>query len=110
MKQILLLTTLALVALVGPGPAHGQTAVQAWARRFNFTGASSFSIDEAQKIAVDASGNVIVAGSSNARITDYDWLIIKYTGAGVPLWTNRYNGPANGEDRASAVAVAATCS
>jgi hypothetical protein len=31
--------------------------------------------------------------------------VIKYSAAGVPLWTNRYNGPANREDAASAVAL-----
>jgi len=31
--------------------------------------------------------------------------VFKYSSAGVPLWTNRYSGPANGSDRAYAVAV-----
>jgi hypothetical protein len=30
---------------------------------------------------------------------------IKYSSAGVPLWTNRYNGPGNSTDAAAAVAV-----
>jgi hypothetical protein len=53
---------------------------------------------------MDSSNNVIVTGySSNG--TNYDYATIKYSGAGVPLWTNRYNGPGNGDDEASAVAV-----
>ena len=35
----------------------------------------------------------------------HDYATIKYSSAGVPLWTNRYNGPANSDDYAYAVAV-----
>jgi hypothetical protein len=54
---------------------------------------------------VDSSGNVIVAGYSANGITGEDWIIIKYSSDGVPLWTNRYNGPSNDDDFANAVAV-----
>ena len=102
MKQILIMTTLALVALGGPHPAHGQTAVQAWARRYS---APAESNDQVAKTVVDSSDNVIVAGSANGGTIGSDWLIIKYSGAGVPLWTNRYDGAANSDDVASAMAV-----
>ena len=48
-------------------------------------------------IAVDANGNVVVTGSY--------YTTIKYSGAGVPLWTNRYNGFGVGVHDATAVAV-----
>src|SRR5439155_9006579 len=35
----------------------------------------------------------------------FDYATIAYSSAGVPLWTNRYNGPGNGEDYASAIAL-----
>ncbi len=38
--------------------------------------------------------------SSNA-----DYVTIAYTNAGAPMWTNRYNGPGNFFDGASAVTV-----
>ncbi len=34
-----------------------------------------------------------------------DYVTIKYSSAGVPLWTNRYNGPGNANDSAYALAV-----
>ncbi len=37
-----------------------------------------------------------------------DYATIGYSSAGVPLWTNRYNGPGNGQDWAWALAVDAS--
>jgi hypothetical protein len=56
-------------------------------------------------MAVDGSNNVIVTGYSMGSGSGYDYATVQYSSVGVPLWTNRYNGPANGDDRASAVAV-----
>ena len=61
--------------------------------------------DQASAVAVDASGNVFVTGSLFGSEGQYDYVTIAYSGAGLPLWTNRYNGPGNGNDQASAVAV-----
>src|ERR1035437_2669668 len=63
--------------------------------------------DYARAIAVGADGRVFVAGYSYsyAAGTSYDYVVAAYSAAGVPLWTNRYNGPGNGDDRATAVAV-----
>ena len=56
-------------------------------------------------MAVDGSDNVIVTGQSmDSGGTPY-YASIKYSGAGVPLWTNRYNGPGNGSDVANVVVV-----
>ncbi|HKQ37980.1 MAG TPA: PQQ-binding-like beta-propeller repeat protein, partial [Verrucomicrobiae bacterium] len=55
-------------------------------------------------IAVDASGNVIVTGTS--WNDNFDYYTAKYAAAdGALLWEQHYNGPANGYDHASAVAV-----
>jgi hypothetical protein len=86
--------------------AQGQTAAEAWVRRYNSGEVGSE--DYAYKVVTDADGNAIVAGYTDDGITGRDMLIIKYSGAGLPLWTNRYNGPANESDEASAVAVDAS--
>jgi hypothetical protein len=56
-------------------------------------------------VAVDSSDNVIVTGSSTGSGSGNDYATIKYSGDGVPLWTNRYDGPGNNSDSASAVVV-----
>ena len=55
-------------------------------------------------MAVDSSNNVIVAGIPTAYGSDY--VTIKYSSEGVPLWTNHYNGRGYGDNNhALAVAV-----
>ncbi len=47
---------------------------------------------------MDVSGNVFVTGNSTGSGGSYDYATIAYSGAGVPLWTNRYNGLGYGAD------------
>ena len=79
---------------------YSNTGTPLWTNRYNGPGNGD---DYAYSLAVDGSNNVFVTGSS-WNGTDNDYATIKYSGAGVPLWTNRYNGPGNGDDQAYAVA------
>jgi hypothetical protein len=56
-------------------------------------------------MAADTVTNVYVTGYSPGTGTGDDYVTIRYSSAGVPLWTNRYNGPANGQDQPNALAV-----
>lgn len=57
-------------------------------------------------MAVDGSGNVFVTGQSYTNSNSgSDYATIKYSGAGAPLWTNRYIGPLNYDDSTRALAV-----
>jgi len=80
--------------------AYSSAGAPLWTNRYHGPGGSN---DRAVAIAVDASGNVVVTGLSNGA--NYDYATIKYSSAGVPLWTNRYNGPANNDDSVAATAV-----
>ena len=74
--------------------ATSARSAEAWVQRYGHTAGSS---DSAKKVVTDNAGNVIVAGWSGGGNGVYDYATIKYSGAGVPLWTNRYDGPLLGD-------------
>jgi len=73
-----------------------------WEKRYNGPANGD---DFARRVAVDGSGNVVVTGYSYNQ-TNLDYYTAKYAAAdGALLWEQRYNGPANKDDYAVAVAV-----
>ena len=56
--------------------------------------------DEGNAIALDASGNVYVAG-----VADRNMLLLKLSAAGDTVWSRRYNGTGGGYDEAIALAI-----
>lgn len=87
---------------VCPSAARAQGGIPLWTNRYDGPGNG---FDYADAIAVDLNGNVFVTGYSTGSAGDRDWATIKYSNAGTPLWTNRYNGPGNGTDLAIAIAA-----
>ena len=83
---------------------YNNSGAQQWVAFYNGPGTNS--IDRATAIAVDPQGNVYVTGYSEATgfQTD-DYLTVKYNTTGAQLWTARYNGPGNGIDDVSSIAV-----
>jgi hypothetical protein len=83
---------------------YSSAGMPLWTNHYSGSGSGD---DGARALAVDDSNNVIVTGRSVASQSSYicDYATIKYSSAGVPLWTNTYNGPGNGNDEAAAVAV-----
>jgi uncharacterized delta-60 repeat protein len=75
---------------------------QAWVARYN--GPDS-GFDEAKAIAVDAAGNVYVAGTSAGSGTRSDYATIRYSSLGQEDWVQRYDGPASRDDGAVAIAL-----
>ncbi|UOQ69095.1 hypothetical protein [Hymenobacter volaticus] len=83
---------------------YSPTGQQLWVARYDGpdpVGSGDFGSD----LALDAAGNVLVTGFSTGLGTNYDYLTLKYSPSGQPLWQARYNGPANGSDVAQSVAV-----
>jgi uncharacterized delta-60 repeat protein len=77
---------------------NGQTL---W--RTNFSGPIS---DGATGISLDSIDNIYVTGVSTNTTTGNDFATVKYDTNGNQQWVIRYNGPANGNDGANAIAVA----
>jgi uncharacterized delta-60 repeat protein len=83
---------------------YNSAGQEQWVARYN--GPGNFT-DVAYAIAVDASGNVYVTGTSDAagQGANYDYATIKYNSDGQQQWIARYDGPANDGDDAYAIAV-----
>lgn len=73
-----------------------------WVARYNGPGDGE---DTATSLAVDANGNVYVTGYSTGAGTGYDYATIKYNADGIEQWVASYNGPGNGHDQASQIAI-----
>jgi hypothetical protein len=83
-----------IILLFGSIPTFGQTVDTAWVRRYNGPGSGK---DEANKIAIDVSGNVYVAGYSYVDpVSGIDYTTIKYYPNGDTAWVRRYDGPGSG--------------
>src|SRR3972149_3343220 len=60
----------------------------------------------AKDIAADAAGNVYVTGFAfNPGNNNINYFTLKYLPGGGAAWAQEFNGPANGDDTASAIAV-----
>ena len=71
----------------------------------NFFIGSGNSIATAGIVDVAGDGNVYVTGRATGNGSGYDYATIKYSSAGVPLWTNIFNGAGSSTDIASGLAV-----
>jgi uncharacterized delta-60 repeat protein len=74
-----------------------------WIRRYN--GPAGNGTDTPIALELDGSMNIYVTGYSTGNGSGTDMLTIKYGHDGVERWAARYNGPADPEDFANAIAV-----
>src|SRR6478736_3507351 len=81
---------------------YSAEGIPLWTNLFDGVGNDD---DWATAVAVDNNGSVIVSGYSFNSGSGYDYATIKYSGAGVPLWTNFFNSGGSRDDLASAMVV-----
>jgi hypothetical protein len=81
--------------------AYSSSGLPLWTNRYRGPGNGS---DSGEAIAISPNGNVFVAGTSGGLGSGGDYVTLAYSPAGTALWTNRFNGPGNGADLASAIA------
>jgi hypothetical protein len=86
---------------------NAATGAQQWLARYNGPGNGQ---DIASSVAVSPTGaTVYVTGRSDGTSSSSDYATVAYNAAtGAQQWVARYNGPGNGKDAASAVAVSPT--
>ncbi|MFQ6103254.1 MAG: SBBP repeat-containing protein [Candidatus Glassbacteria bacterium] len=82
--------------------AYDKNGILRWVRRYNGPGNGD---DRATSMITDGKGNVYVTGRSHGEETSYDYATVKYDQAGMVVWIERYNGPGNGDDIASAITI-----
>lgn len=94
----------------GSGPAHDYATIKynnqggrLWVARYS--GPVDGGDDYAWALAVDRGGSAYVTGSSPGAGTLNDYATVKYDTSGNQLWVERYNGPGNGGDAASALVL-----
>jgi hypothetical protein len=88
---------------ISPGPGesdmltlkYSPSGVLLWTNRFSYSPSGN---NAPHGLAIAPDSNVIVAAACTGTDGFYDYVTIKYSNAGVPLWTNTYNGPGNSDD------------
>jgi len=81
---------------------YNTSGVQQWAQQLNGNADGG---DYSSAIAADGSGNSYIIGFSDGGSTGNDFGVVKYNIGGTKQWNDRYNGPGNAFERATAVVV-----
>ena len=81
---------------------YSSGGIQKWIQRYNGLANSG---DYANSLVIDRLGNIYVTGESYGNGTSRDYATIKYNSNGDSIWVKRYNGSANGSDKAYSIDV-----
>jgi len=82
---------------------YDSAGVEQW--RLNFELPETDEVTASKQLALDASGNVFIAGYINASISSRNIIVYKISPAGIRLWKRTYNGLGNSEDIVASIAT-----
>src|SRR5437867_7826074 len=91
-----------LCSLLLPSGSLGQP-YESWIARYN--GGFTNKDHRPVAMALDSSGNLYVAGSSQNSNNDYDYALLKYAPNGTRLWAARYASTNGGSDKVTGLAL-----
>jgi len=81
---------------------YNSSGTKIWSKIYRSMNNSS---DYAVSIARDSLGGIYIAGYSKGITSSNDFLLVKYNDQGDTIWSRRYNGTGNGDDKPIKVAV-----
>lgn len=84
---------------------YDSNGTRLWQRRFNGSPVSGNNSDIAYAITTDQQNNIYITGESVSTTPTIDIVTIKYNSAGDSLWSARYNGLGNGDDRGYSITL-----
>jgi hypothetical protein len=79
---------------------YTSAGIQQWIK--TYSGPANMQ-DGGYSLCTDNAGNIYVTGESAGVGSSLDFVTISYNTSGVVRWIQRYNGPANGDDRAFSI-------
>jgi hypothetical protein len=82
--------------------AYSNSGLALWTNRYDGPGRD---YDAATAIGIGPEGNVYVTGAVTVGVKNEDYTTLAYSSDGMPLWTNRYNGPGSELDQVKSLAV-----
>jgi hypothetical protein len=79
---------------------YSAAGAEQWAHRWSLG-----EFDRATSVAADGAGNVYITGEAGFGDGSGDYVLLKYSAAGYPLWTRTYSSPGSYRDAAIAIAL-----
>jgi Secretion system C-terminal sorting domain len=75
---------------------HNNANVEQWTQIWSNSAFDG--LDMAADLTIDSNGDIILVGTTQLSLTNYDAVVVKYSSAGALLWSQTFNGTISGPD------------